>query len=127
MNLHYESYPKDYLAESIDVRESNATPMIFIPGLFGSTANWRGIAKKLSDQRPVIVIDQRNHGRSPYADTNSYLDMVGDLHAFIEQHEIPEVILCGHSMGGKVAMLFALLHSNYVAKLAVLDLSLIHI
>jgi len=123
MNLHYESYPKNYLAQSVDVRESNATPIIIIPGLFGSTANWRGIAKKLSDDRPIIVIDQRNHGRSPHADTNSYLDMVDDLHAFIEQHEIPKVILCGHSMGGKVAMLFALLHSSYVAKLAILDIA----
>lgn len=99
------------------------TPVIIIPGLFGSTANWRSFAKKLSQDYPVFVIDQRNHGDSPHADTNSYQDMVNDLLAFINQHDLPQVSLCGHSMGGKVAMLFALQHPNRVARLAVLDIA----
>lgn len=123
MDLHYETYPKEYLEQAIDARDQLATPILIIPGLFGSTANWRGIAKKLSEVCPVIVIDQRNHGRSPHADSNSYLDMVADLHHFVERHQILNMILCGHSMGGKVAMLFALLHPNYVSKLAVLDIA----
>ncbi|MBX2847445.1 MAG: alpha/beta fold hydrolase [Acidiferrobacterales bacterium] len=98
-------------------------PLVMIPGLFGSIANWRSVAKKLSSQSPVIVIDQRNHGRSPHAESHSYLDMVEDLRGFVEQHAISKIILCGHSMGGKVAMLFALLHPENVEKLAVLDIA----
>lgn len=123
MDLYSQTYPADYLEQSVLARQSLATPVIIIPGLFGSTANWRGIAKKLSDTCPVIVIDQRNHGRSPHADSNSYLDMVADLHGLVERHQIAKLILCGHSMGGKVAMLFSLLHPSYVEKLAVLDIA----
>ena len=123
MDLYYQAFPSDYLEQPIATRTSSLTPVVIIPGLFGSTANWRGIAKKLSETCPVIVIDQRNHGRSAHADTNSYLDMVDDLAGFIQQHEIAKVILCGHSMGGKVAMLFSLLHPNFVAKLALLDIA----
>ncbi len=123
MDLYYQTYPADYLEKPLADRESLASPVLIIPGLFGSTANWRGISKKLSDTCPVIVIDQRNHGRSPHADSNSYSDMVGDLHDFIEQHQLAKLILCGHSMGGKVAMLFSLLHPAYVEQLVVLDIA----
>lgn len=123
MHLHFQSFPEDYLEQVARERELQAIPLIIIPGLFGSTANWRTIAKKLSEQCPVIVIDQRNHGRSPHAESNSYLDMVNDLQIFAKHHEIKRFIVCGHSMGGKVAMLFALLHAEYIEKLIVLDIA----
>lgn len=123
MKLYCQSFPDDYLALNPSQRTSSYSPVIIIPGLFGSTANWRGIAKKLAELCPVIVIDQRNHGRSPHADTNSYLDMVSDLYSFIKEHQLQRPVICGHSMGGKVAMLFALLHPKYVEKLVVIDIA----
>lgn len=98
-------------------------PIIIIPGLFGSTANWRSFAKKLAEQYHVVVIDQRNHGESPHADSHSYDDMVADLYDLCDHLNFDKVILCGHSMGGKVAMLFSLLHANRVAKLVVMDIA----
>jgi len=123
MDLYHQSYPDNYLELSSEQRSSFATALIIIPGLFGSTANWRGIARQLSDTCPVILIDLRNHGRSPHAETNSYMDMVGDMADFFQQHEIKNAVVCGHSMGGKVAMLFALLYPKLVHKLAVLDIA----
>ena len=87
------------------------------------TANWRGIARALSEYRPVIVIDQRNHGRSGHASTQSYSDMVDDLREFLDRHNLQQVILAGHSMGGKVAMLFSLLYPARVAQLIIMDIS----
>jgi len=116
MQLHYEIYPQDI--ESIDT-----VPVVIIPGLFGSGVNWRSFAKKLSQDYSVIVIDQRNHGRSPHADSHRYVDMVEDLRAFLDQRKLQKVTLCGHSMGGKVAMIFCLLYPERVAKLAVLDIA----
>ena len=55
-------------------------PKILIAhGLFGSGRNWGVIAKRLSDQFHVICPDMRNHGASPWFDTQSYDDMADDL------------------------------------------------
>lgn len=117
MELYYQKYP-----EQTDAADGQV-PVIIIPGLFGSTSNWRSFARDLSGDHPVYVIDQRNHGRSPHAQTQSYHDMAADLMAFIEQQRFERVILCGHSMGGKTAMTFSLLHPERVEKLVVLDIA----
>lgn len=117
MELHFQKYPEQAAAPV------GQTPVIIIPGLFGSTSNWRSFARDLSSDHPVYVIDQRNHGRSPHAKTQSYHDMATDLLAFIEQHAFDKVILCGHSMGGKTAMTFSLLYPERVEKLLVLDIA----
>jgi esterase len=118
MQLFSQTFPQSYSPLS-----DPSLPLLIIPGLFGSTANWRGFAKQLSEHCPVIVIDQRNHGRSPHADSHSYLDMATDLLELIDSQGLQQVNLCGHSMGGKVAMTFALLHPERVNNLAVLDIA----
>ena len=118
MNLHYEAYPGE-----LSAFDSDTVPVIILPGLFGSTTNWRGFAKKLAHAVPVVVLDQRNHGRSPHADTHSYQDMVDDLLAFVDHHDLSQIVLCGHSMGGKAAMLFAHQYPERLSKLAVLDIA----
>ncbi|MFQ3244842.1 MAG: esterase [Arenicella sp.] len=118
MQLFSQAYPQSYSPSS-----DSAIPVLIIPGLFGSTTNWRSFAKQLGEYCPVIVIDQRNHGRSPHADSHSYSDMVGDLLEFIDNLGLAEINLCGHSMGGKVAMAFALMHPERVNRLAVLDIA----
>ncbi len=119
MKLYSQSYPSDLLDDFND----DLIPAVILPGLFGSTANWRGFAKALSDHRPVIVLDQRNHGRSPHAETHSYHDLASDLLRFLDDHGIEKIKLCGHSMGGKASMVFSLLHSERVDQLAVLDIA----
>lgn len=119
MQLHFQIFPE---TASLPL-PGEPLPALIIPGLFGLTANWRSFAKKLSSQLPVIIVDQRNHGRSPHATTNSYTDLVRDLAHFLERHQIERVNLIGHSMGGKVAMAFALMHPESVGRLAVLDIA----
>lgn len=119
MQLYYQSFLEYHDANS-------SVPVIIIPGLFGQSTNWKGFAKKLSVRHPVFVIDQRNHGRSPHASSNSYADMADDLSHFIEQLEFTKVHLCGHSMGGKVAMIFAHLNPSIIDKLVILDIAPVH-
>lgn len=114
MQLYFQSYPEVL---------SRPEPIIIIPGLFGSSTNWRSFAKALSNEYDVYVVDQRNHGRSPHADSQSYADMAADLLSFLDFHSIEQAVLCGHSMGGKTAMVFSLLHPERVKKLAVLDIA----
>lgn len=99
------------------------TPVLIVPGLFGSTPNWRTFARHLSKTCPVYVIDQRNHGQSPKYDSNTYADMVADLLTFIDQQGLDKVVLLGHSMGGKVAYLFSAMYPQRVDKLIVMDIA----
>ena len=85
--------------------------LIIVHGLFGSLSNWRTVARELSQDYQVYVVDQRNHGDSPKASSMTYQDMANDLNEFILAQGLKDFILCGHSMGGKAAMHYAL--SNF--------------
>ena len=93
--------------------------LLIAHGLYGSARNWGVIAKRLSGDRQVIAVDMRNHGQSPWFDSNSYADMAADLAEVIDgQWDV-----LGHSMGGKAAMVLASLNPAKVNKLVVADIA----
>lgn len=98
-------------------------PMIILHGIFGSSDNWLTQAKLFSPHYRVFTVDQRNHGQSPHDDGFSYPLMVEDLREFIDTHRLENPIVIGHSMGGKVAMNFALAHPEKLEKLIVVDIA----
>jgi len=99
------------------------TPLLILHGYFGMGDNWKSIGAKLSDRFQVHLIDQRNHGRSFHSDDFDYELLVEDIVAYIMHHQLKKVVLLGHSMGGKVAMLFAVTYPEMVSKLIVADIS----
>ena len=104
-------------------RTGSGPPLIILHGLFGSSANWRSIAQCLTKSYAVDRVDLRNHGVSPWHDTMDYLDMADDVKQFIEQHQLEDPILLGHSMGGKVAMVLAVRYPDLVKSLVVVDIA----
>jgi esterase len=98
-------------------------PVAILHGLFGSGRNWRSIAQQLAAHYRVLAFDLRNHGASPWADGMSYHDMVEDLRASLRARKFQRAALLGHSMGGKVAMLTALLHPDEVDRMVVVDIA----
>ena len=98
-------------------------PVIILHGLFGQSDNWVTLGRRLAEQFHVFIPDQRNHGQSPHAPVHSFPAMAEDLARFIEQHHIIDTILIGHSMGGKVAMLYTLENPDKVQKLVIVDIS----
>jgi pimeloyl-ACP methyl ester carboxylesterase len=99
------------------------TPVAILHGLFGSGRNWRSVAQHLAVRHRVLAFDLRNHGGSPWADGMSYGEMVEDLRASLRARGINRAALLGHSMGGKIAMVMALLHPDEVDRLAVVDIA----
>ncbi|MFZ5964973.1 alpha/beta fold hydrolase [Thalassococcus sp. BH17M4-6] len=97
-------------------------PLVIVHGLYGSARNWGVIGKRLSDQRQVIAVDQRNHGDSGWTDSHSYPDMAGDLAEVIAGLDGPADVL-GHSMGGKAAMVLAITQPALVNRLIVADIA----
>jgi esterase len=99
-------------------------PLVILHGLFGFSDNWQTHAKKISDYYRVILVDLRNHGHSPWSDEFSYQLMVEDLVELFDKLNLLDVILLGHSMGGKVAMHFAQSHPDYLEKIIVVDMGI---
>ncbi len=98
-------------------------PLIILHGLYGSSDNWMSIARKLSANYKVFVPDMRNHGRSPFHAVHTYPVMAMDVLHFMDVHDIPQCILLGHSMGGKVAMHVTANAPQRVLKLIIDDIA----
>ncbi|WP_117881883.1 alpha/beta fold hydrolase [Aureibaculum luteum] len=102
--------------------QGQGAPLIILHGLLGMSDNWKTLANKFAENYEVHLIDQRNHGRSFHSDNFNYEVMVEDLSSYIEYHKLSRVNLIGHSMGGKVAMLFAVTYPEKMNKLIVADI-----
>ncbi len=98
-------------------------PLLILHGYFGMSDNWRSLGNKLSENFQVHLIDQRNHGRSFHTDEFDYEILAEDLYNYIQYHQLKKVSIIGHSMGGKVAMLFAVTYPEIAHKLIVADIS----
>ncbi len=97
--------------------------IVFLHGLLGSSRNWRSVCKSLSEDRHTFALDLRNHGKSFHAADVSILAMADDLLRWLDEMSLESVALCGHSLGGKVAMRFASDHPERIDKLVVVDIA----
>ncbi|MCX7985767.1 MAG: alpha/beta fold hydrolase, partial [Bacteroidales bacterium] len=98
-------------------------PLLILHGLYGSSDNWYTVAKYLSSDYCVVTPDLRNHGHSPHTSSHTFNDMVADIYELLVQLGLTNVHLMGHSMGGKVAMLFAYRYPNFIDKLIIVDIA----
>lgn len=114
------------IASLLHTRELGAgTPgraVVFLHGLFGSSANWLGIARELAaDGRRALLPDLRNHGRSFHDSDVSYPALSADLLRLLDARGIDEADLVGHSMGAKAAMWLALAEPARVRSVVAVD------
>lgn len=99
-------------------------PLIILHGFLGMSDNWKTLGKEFAKAGfQVHLIDQRNHGRSFHSDNFNYDLLSQDLKDYCDTHNLKNIILLGHSMGGKTAMLFSSQFTDYVSKLIVADIS----
>lgn len=104
-------------------KTGNGQPFLILHGLFGSGDNWTTFARTLSTHGfEVFTVDLRNHGRSEWNDKHDYSGMASDVYELITTENLKDVIVLGHSMGGKVAMTLAVNHPSVVQKLIVADI-----
>jgi pimeloyl-ACP methyl ester carboxylesterase len=100
------------------------TPLIILHGLFGQSDNWNTLAKQFSEKGfHVFTLDLRNHGLSPHSKEWTYTFMAQDIKKFVDEHKLANIILMGHSMGGKVAMFFDKLFPNVASKIIICDIA----
>ena len=103
--------------------EGTGTPLLILHGFLGMSDNWKTLGTQFATLGyQVHLLDLRNHGRSFHSDIFSYEIMVQDIEAYCEAHNLQEINILGHSMGGKVAMLFATQNPEMVSKLIIADI-----
>jgi esterase len=103
--------------------EGEGKPLLIIHGFLGMSDNWKTLGSQYATHGfEVHLLDLRNHGRSFHSNEFSYNVMVNDLLEYCNHYQLNEVSIIGHSMGGKVAMLFAVTYPEMVDKLIVGDI-----
>ena len=110
MKLHYKEM-------------GHGQPLLILHGLFGTLDNWATLAKRLAEHYNVFLVDLRNHGRSPHNEEHNYDAMADDVLRLVDELQIPTPAIMGHSMGGKVAMKYALKYPTRLTKLIVVDIA----
>ena len=100
------------------------TPFVILHGFLGMSDNWKSHGKNFAAQGyQMHLIDQRNHGRSFHDPVFNYEAMAKDLLTYCKYHKLDQVVLLGHSMGGKTAMEFAVTNPERVSKLIIADIA----
>jgi pimeloyl-ACP methyl ester carboxylesterase len=103
--------------------EGQGKPLIIIHGFLGMSDNWKSFSALYAAQGfQVHILDLRNHGRSFQSEEFNYTVMANDLLEYCQHYNLNEVSIIGHSMGGKVAMLFATSYPELVEQLIVADI-----
>lgn len=99
---------------------SEKNRVVFVHGLMAFSANWRKIATRIEDRYQCLIYDQKGHGRS-YKPLTGYSpeELAEDLHIITTELGWSNFHLVGHSMGARVAMVFA---NRYPEKLQTLTL-----
>lgn len=97
--------------------------VLLLHGLFGAGDNLGGLGRELAEYDRVVLVDLRNHGRSPHSDEMSLPLLAADIAALLDHLGIDRAALVGHSLGGKVAMELALNLPGRVGRLVVADIA----
>jgi pimeloyl-ACP methyl ester carboxylesterase len=97
---------------------SGEPALLFLHYWGGSARTWNAVIQQLSKHFRCIAYDQRGWGRSD-APPHGYSlrDLAFDAERIVRALKIPNFVLVGHSMGGKVAQLLAAQHPTGLQKL----------
>jgi pimeloyl-ACP methyl ester carboxylesterase len=99
-------------------------PLVLSHGLTGFRDDFREQLADLAALGRTIIYDHRGHGDSANtgdAASYSFAQLTDDLAALLDARDVARCDLLGHSMGGMVALRFALAHPDRVASLLLMD------
>lgn len=101
-------------------QHGSGPPLLLLHGFTGSTRTWDGIRPTLSDRARVIAVDLIGHGGSaspPDPERYSMEWCARDLASLLDGLELAQVDVLGYSMGGRVALHFAVHYPSRVRTL----------
>ena len=111
LNIHYRDWGDPQLP-----------PLVILHG--GGNAisrTWDHVAAALADRFRIIVPDLRGNGESSWAKDYSWQLLLDDVLKLMDALDLRQTVLCGHSMGGRVAYMLASKHPERVSRLVLVD------
>ena len=109
--------------ETFYVRRGDGPTIVFIHGMAMSADQWKPQMAALSDEYTTIAYDVRGHGHTGGSDREPYTMELyaADLDVLLTALDIENPVLCGLSMGGCIAQMYAARYPERVAGLVVSD------
>lgn len=102
--------------------EGNGKTLLFIHGLSDNLLYWEFLASNLNDDYQVLRVDLRGHGETELGNDEITLDTyVNDLNNLLDELNISKVNLIGFSLGGAVALDFAIRYPKKVDSLVLMS------
>src|SRR5262245_28525119 len=80
---------------------------LLVHGAGGTHLDWPAELRRLPEAN-AIALDLSGHGRSPGSGRQAVSAYAADIIAFMDALKLSQAIICGHSMGGAIAMTLAL-------------------
>jgi 3-oxoadipate enol-lactonase len=114
-------------ADLTDVRSyyellGEGEPLLLIPGLGTTCRLWDGVAPELASRFSLILVDNRNVGRSVgKRKPRSLADLVSDLVELLDRLQLERAHVMGISLGGVIAQRLAVDHPSRVDRLVLVS------
>lgn len=104
--------------------EATQPALVLLHGGAAHAYWWDHIAPTLASKYHVLALDLRGHGDSRWVTPPAYEidDYVADLEAFVDTLSLAPCVLIGHSLGGFIALAYALAHPEFLRSLIVVDM-----
>ena len=108
----------------LDYGRADLPPMLLLHGMRDSGLSWDIFARAMSDEYRVLSLDSRGHGDSDLAGPNGYRfnDYITDVEALADHLDLADMIIVGHSAGGRYAWNYAIRHPHRVRALVIVDI-----
>jgi 2-succinyl-6-hydroxy-2,4-cyclohexadiene-1-carboxylate synthase len=104
----------------IQVYGDGSRPLVLLHGFTGDFTTWTSFSNSFRKDSKVIIPDIIGHGKTESPDVLSRYQIesaASDVKKILDKMEIKQVDLLGYSMGGRLALTFALLFPDRVRKL----------
>ena len=97
--------------------------MLLLHGFMGHAHVWDAFSLQFRNYYHVLALDQRGHGKSQWSKEAEYSidEHFSDLARFVETLDLKDLILVGHSMGGRNALFYAACVPERVYRLIMVD------
>lgn len=99
-------------------------PLLALHGWLDNAGSFDRLAPLLAQERYVVALDLRGHGRSahlPEGGWYHYVDRFDELREVLDHFGWARADLLGHSLGGTLASLFAALYPERVGELLLIE------
>lgn len=116
-----ETQLKDFKMHYVE-QGTGSEAVVFVHGFVSTHRWWQPTLKRLPTSFHAYAVDLRAAGDSEQIDSGHTLaQYADDLHQFVQAMELEKFTLVGHSMGGGVAMQYALHYQDRLKALVLVD------